>query len=361
MKLTQILQHQIQPQSSVMIVALSLVASLALISVQMHAYAEPGDLELSFDPGSSVDDAVLTTAVQNDGKVLVGGLFRSVHGALRTGLARLDADGSTDESFPGDLAGGSMSAYDIILQPDGKILVGGSFTNINGLARSHLARLEVDGSVDNSFLARLGDGTGVSVSKLALQSDGKIIIAGSFASVSGVSRPGLARLNADGSLDAAFLDGLSGPAGASITSITIQTDGRIIVSGYFETFNGVLRPYLARLNADGSLDASFLNSLAGPDYIVRAVGLQPDGRLVIGGRFSAVNGTNQPGIARLHADGSLDATFDSQASSLYSGPSRIVICPDNRTLISGCLSWVGNSSLEVMPFGNKQVRFILYF
>lgn len=361
MQPNQILQHQNQPGSSLMSMASGLVASLALMFTPMPAHAEPGDLDLSFDPGSSVDDAVLTTAVQNDGRVLIGGLFRSVHGALRTGLARLDADGSTDESFPGDLAGGSISVNDIILQPDQKILVGGSFTNINGLARGHLARLEADGSVDNSFLARLGDGTSVNVSKLALQSDGKIIVAGSFTSVNGVSRTGLARLNADGSLDPAFLDGMGGPAGATITSITIQTDGRIIVSGYFETFNGVARPYLVRLNADGSVDASFLNSLAGPDSVVRTVGLQPDGRLVIGGIFSAVNGTNQPGIARLHADGSLDETFDSQASSVYAGPFRIVVCPDNRILISGCLSWAGNSSLEgivrLNPDGSRDNSF----
>jgi uncharacterized delta-60 repeat protein len=305
--------------------------------------ANPSDVDPTFDAGSTIDNLVASCLVQADGKVVIVGSFKTVHGTFRTGLARLNAGGRTDESFPGALSGG---ASDCLQLPDGRMLVGGSFTQINGMERGHLARLHSNGTVDETFTALLSGGTTTGVGRIALQSDGKIIIIGNFTSVDGVPRAGLARLNSDGSLDETFLNGLSGPGAQTVTSVLIQPDGQIVVCGYFENINGVARPYLARLNQDGSLDETFLNGMAGPDYPTRALALQPDGKLIVGGFFNTFNGANHPGIIRLHPSGSVDESFSSVADALYGGPSRIAVYPDGRILVGGCLTWLGTPYSE---------------
>jgi uncharacterized delta-60 repeat protein len=308
--------------------------------------ASPSDLDPTFNAGSTINDSVFACAVQADGKVVIVGSFKTVHASFRSGLARLNVDGSTDESFPGALSGGYASAYDCITLPDGRILVGGNFTQINGVMRGHLARLNTNGTVDESFTTQIAGGTVTSVSKLARQSDGRIIIAGGFTSVFGVPRAGLARLHSDGSLDETFLNGLSGADGQTVAAILVQPDGQLVVAGHFETFNGVARPYLARLNQDGSLDETFLSSMAGPDFPARALALRPDGKLIVGGFFRAFNGLNQPGITRLNLDGSVDESFSSAASALHGGPNQIIIGPDEKILIGGCLRWAETLNAE---------------
>ena len=123
------------------------------------SYAAPGDVDLSFDPGSSVNGAVNAIAVQSDRKLMIGGSFTSVHGAMRSCLARLNSDGSTDPSFPSDL--GLVGKYYstpvvncVALQDDGRILIGSAFISTNGIARTNIARLNPDGSVDDSFMTQ---------------------------------------------------------------------------------------------------------------------------------------------------------------------------------------------------------------
>jgi uncharacterized delta-60 repeat protein len=115
------------------------------------------------------------------------------------------------------------------------------------------------------------------VQAFAVQADGKILIGGFFTTVNGVGQPRLARLNADGTLDSSFAsNGVSGP----VRSLLIQPDGRILVAGNFQGLNSTLRNNIARLTADGSLDNSF-NPGSGPDNAVVALLLQADGRILI--------------------------------------------------------------------------------
>jgi uncharacterized delta-60 repeat protein len=308
--------------------------------------ASPNDVDPTFDVGSTIDNTILACSVQADGKVVIGGMFKAVHETFRTGIARLNADGSTDESFPGMLSGGYSRAYDCVILPDGRILVAGDFTNINGATRVGLARLNSNGSVDETFSPQIAGSTETYVREIALQSDGKIIIAGTFTAVGGVPRPGLARLHGNGSLDETFLDGMSASGLEYVNAIVVQTDGQIVVGGSFETFNGAARPYLARLNQDGSLDGTFLNSMVGPNSITRVLALQPDGKLLVGGFFTTFNGSSQPGIVRIHSDGTVDEAFNSAAGSAIAGANQIIICPDDKVLIGGCLKWLGTPSWE---------------
>ena len=279
---------------------------------------KPGDVDVSFDAGSGIDGAVYAIVVQPDGKVLVGGDFTNIKGVLRNRIARLNADGSVDGTFdPG--TGPDNAVLALALQPDGKVLAGGAFYSINGVSRGRIARLNADGSLDGTF----NPGTGI-VFCLALQLDGKVLVGGSFTYINGVPRTSIARLNADGSVDDAFDPGtgLSGrympgdsiaydpdPLSPYLNCLAVQPDGKVLVGGQFTKINHVSRNGVARLNGDGSVDGTF-DPGTGANRYVKALALQPDGKVVVGGVFSTINGVSRRGIARLNRDGTVDGTFD---------------------------------------------------
>src|SRR5207248_2984893 len=136
------------------------------------------------------------------------------------------------------------------------------------------------------------------VNALALQPDGKVLIGGGFSNVGFLGRNRIARLNSDGSLDAAFLDGLAG-ANNTINSIALQPDGKVLIGGLFTSVNGVGRNRIARLTSDGSIDTTFQNGMSGANSSVFSIALQPDGNVVIGGDLTIINGVASDKVARL--------------------------------------------------------------
>ena len=299
--------------------------------------SNPGSLDASFNPGSGANYQLFTTAVQADGKIIIGGYFTAVNGTLRNRIARLNADGSHDTGFkPG--SGANSYVETLAVQADGKIIIGGQFTSVNSTERNYIARLNADGSLDASF--NPGSGANNYVWTSALQADGKIIIGGDFTTVNGIAHNNIARLNADGSLDASFSPG-SG-ASSSVRNIVLQADGKMIVGGYFTTVNGSARNNIARLNADGSLDTSF-NPGTGASHTVLTIIVQADGRIIIGGDFTSVNGTMVNGITRLNADGSLDASFNS-GSGTSSTVRSIVLQADGKMIIGGDFTMVNGTA-----------------
>src|ERR1043166_9177549 len=181
--------------------------------------------------------------------------------------------GTLDASFDprGGPDGGDI--YDIFTQSDGKILIGGAFTNFDGVSRPHLARLMPDGSLDPSFDPGTNFNNYVGVIKEL--PGGQILVAGGFTSVAGTDVHYLARLNNDGSLDPGFNAGVGG----AISHLKLLPDGRIVVAGGFEFVQDQLRHNIARLLPDGTLDTNFvagmeLNSIGGLD-------VWPDGRVVL--------------------------------------------------------------------------------
>src|SRR5262249_24554335 len=146
------------------------------------------------------------------------------------------------------------------------------------------------------------------VSSLALQSDGKVLLSGIFTAVNGAARNLVARLNTNGSLDATFNPG-AGP-NANVLRVAAQADGHVVIAGLFSTVNGTNRNHVARLNANGTLDLGF-DPGSGPDRYPYLLALQSDGKVLIGGGgFTNVAGTWRNGIARLNSDGSVDQSFD---------------------------------------------------
>ena len=276
--------------------------------------------------------------VQPDGKIIIGGAFLPYNSAGGRGIYRLNADGTLDATF---LSGSGVvgKVNTMAYQPDGKIIIGGPFSSYNGTPCPYIARLNTDGTIDMGF----DPGTGPSgeVNAIALQADGKIIIAGMFFNYDGTVRNKVARLNNDGSLDASFDPG-SGPTGSSsstILSIVPQADGKIIIGGDFTTYNGIARKRIARLNTDGALDTGF-NPGTGSNSVVRSVALQSDGRSLIGGDFTFVNGTSRNRIARLNTNGSVDTSFDPGDGA--GGASGTIQCialrPNGKILIGGWMS-----------------------
>jgi len=279
--------------------------------------------------GEGANERIYSIALQTDGKIIIVGLFTTYNGVSRNRIARINVDGSLDYSFdPGTGANGFV--YSAALQTDGKIIIAGIFTSYNGVSRNRIARLNTGGNLDATFDP--GTGADADIREIALQSDGKIIISGIFTSYNGTSRNRIARLNTDGSLDATFDPG-TGFNVAYAAAIAFQTDGKIIVGGYFTSYNGTGRNCIARLNTDGSLDATF-DPGTGASAAPEVIAIQTDDQILIAGIFTSYNGTSRNRIARLNIDGSLDATFDPGSGAnniIYS----LAIQTDDQILIGG--------------------------
>lgn len=264
-----------------------------------------GGLDTSFDSGSGADSPVLSLAVQSDGKVLLGGEFTSINGTNRNNIARLNSGGSLDTGFDPStgVSGAALSSVRAIaVQGDDKVIIGGSFTSVDGAAHTNIARLNSNGTLDGGFNPSVGvAGAGVlaGVYILTVQSGGKIVVGGDFTAINGNPRTNLARLNTNGTLDLSF-NPTNGPDFA-VNSVLSQANGKIVIGGFFTSVNGTARKYVARLNSDGSLDSSF-NPGLGPDDAVYAAALQADGKVLIGGLFTSFDATPRHGLARLHGD-----------------------------------------------------------
>jgi uncharacterized delta-60 repeat protein len=262
-------------------------------------------VDTSFVIGSGFDTSVTSFALQSDGKILVGGFFSSYSGVAKNRIIRLNTDGSVDNSFVIG-TGFSQAVRDISVQSDGKILVGGNFPTYSGVSKNGIVRLNTDGSIDNSFV--IGDGfTGDTlVYTVKIQTDGKILVGGQFTSYSGVSKNFIVRLNSNGSIDSSFVIGTG--FNNTTLSIALQPDGKILVGGYFTTYSGVSSNRIIRLNTDGSIDSSFS---IGTGFVgtIQTITLQSDGKILVGGSFSSYDGVSNNYIVRLNSNGSIDSSF----------------------------------------------------
>ncbi|MBU0568898.1 delta-60 repeat domain-containing protein [bacterium] len=206
----------------------------------------------------------------------------------------------------GDIGSMKRSVESIAVQTDGKILVGGTFATIGGYfsiiggkTRNYIARLNPDGTPDAGFNPNVNDG----IRSVVVQPDGKILIGGGFTKIAGKTRNYIARLNPDGTLDITFDP--SPNVNGSIHSIAVQPDGKIFVGGYSPSIAG---KKIARLNPDGTLDTTF-DPNVNAHFGIGSILIQPDGKVLIGGHFPTIAGLTRDNITRLNPDGTLDTTF----------------------------------------------------
>ena len=288
-----------------------------------------GNLDLGFGAGTSAGDIVNAIKQQPDGKILIGGNFKSYSDVFTRGVARLEANGELDTTF--DVGLGTSSNVNVIaLQPDGKIIIGGFFNSYNNIAIRNIARLNANGTLDTTFTSPLINSTGATLNCITLQSDGKIIISGSFSLV-GLPDRTIQRLNANGTVDTTFNQAQT--PNAQVRSITMQSDGKILIGGLFTSFGGVSRNFIARLNANGVLDLTF-NPGTGANNTVQSIVVQANDKIIIGGNFSFFNGVPRGRMARLNTDGTLDPSFIVTVIG-FGEVNKIVLTSTNKIIVGG--------------------------
>jgi len=304
-----------------------------------------------FFPGAGANGQIRALAYsRRDTALYVGGAFTSYDGITRRALAKVAVgqpgrnDGTPDAMFDAQIEGsvenGAPHVQTISVQPDGKILVGGSFARVLGEDRVNLVRLLPDGSLDAAFSPNPNG----PVNAIALQPDGKILIGGAFSSLNGV--PGfqrLARLNVDGSVDTGFVTGtgLNGP----VNAIAVNLDGDIFVGGQFTSygpFTGYNR--MIKLSSTGVLDRKF-NAAPGFDNEVNDICLRSTGSLLVSGYFSSVgnDALRSPAAAagrllQMNTGGAVDAAFNPAGSGANGPIIDAIALPNGDILVAGAFS-----------------------
>lgn len=238
-----------------------------------------------------------------DGGSYLYGFFNALDTVTkRAGIAKLSTSGALITSFAPNPGFYYISTFDNVYyhdircvcpQPDGQLIVAGNFNSFNGLStKKHLVRVTATGALDSTFNPSPNDACYV----IALQVDGKILIAGDFTSIGGGIRSQIARLNANGTLDTSF----EAIPNNSVYSIQTRLDGKILITGNFTQVNGLSRGGYALLNIDGTLTGDY--AALGADNYVAAGAIQNDGKIILGGRFTKIGATNQSYLARLTPD-----------------------------------------------------------
>jgi len=321
----------------------------------------PGGVDVTYSPFAGCNGDVYGLVLQTNNQLLVAGDYTMVNGVPRQRIARLNADGSLDNSFslPTSAMGAGDQIRALAVQSDGRIVVGGYFTNFNSVVMKRIARLNYDGSLDSQFNPGSGaDSPVYAVAETFVNGDRKIVVGGGFSLLNGRVVNGIGRLNDDGTPDTAFNAGGLGANGTVYALAVYPTNspfaGRVVIGGDFTQVNGINAGHIARLNADGSMDPTFTNASASDS--VRVIAIQPDGQILAGGLFTSVNGnTNFNHIARLNsADGSADSSF-TPGLGANDEVLSIALQTDNRMVLGGlftrCSGVTRNAITRLNPDG----------
>ena len=301
----------------------------------------PGSVDSNF-VASATGLYIRTATLQPDGKIIIGGDITSVNGQPRNNIARLNADGSlesTNTFNPG--TGPNNQVLSAVVQPDGKILIAGYFTAINGQSRNRIARLNADGTLES---AATFSASATGLYGALLQTNGKIVLWGLFTNVNGSARNRIARLNADGSLESTNTFNVGTGANDEIDGAALQADGKILIGGNFSSVNGQPRNRIARLNADGTVEstATFNPGTGVGGGRCFSIVPQADGKILIAGEFASVDGQPRGQIARLNTNGTVESTGTfNPGSGAQGGEVRsVVVQADGKILLGGFFTGV---------------------
>jgi uncharacterized delta-60 repeat protein len=269
--------------------------------------------------------------LQPDGKILVGGAFTNYAGSGLNNLVRLNADGTVDPSFNAGGTGPQHLVHDIALQDDGRIVIVGAFASYNGQLSANVLRLHPNGQRDYSFQIPYNS-INNAVNAVALQADGRVVAAGDFFLCYGNSQPYIVRFNTDGALDTTFVIG-SG-FNAPVHDLLILEDQRILCAGSFSQYNGSPSGHVALLTPGGPLDTSMALAPGFSGGAARALAQQPDGKILVGGSFTHHNGQPLGGLVRLNLAGQRDPSFTNPLY-LYGAVLALAVQEDGRILAGG--------------------------
>ncbi|MFZ0595766.1 MAG: T9SS type A sorting domain-containing protein [Flavobacterium sp.] len=309
-------------------ILLSLLLLPSLFQAQNAASADPGFIPATV--WNNYEKQVNDMALQSDGKIVIEATQYDYDTGWTRTIERLNADGSSDAAFKiltDNTANGHKCL--ILIQSDGKIILGSQFT-VAGVIKP-MIRLNTDGSIDTTF-----DTPALPTSSyiycLTLLPDGKLLVGND-------SSKKLLRLTADGALDTTFYD--EHPEIQSCRAVLVLPDGKLIVAGSMLDPGGAVTYYhIEKLNANGTIDPTFdiSTSFIGRNGYTSSLALQPDGKILVGGRFDTCDGNNSKSLARLHPDGSYDNTFTSPIYDTEPVVNDILVRPNGNILIGGNFS-----------------------
>ena len=306
--------------------------------INHNLFNEPaGSVDPTFAPSPGANSNIYAVALQADGKVVVGGDFNQLNGIDRLRIGRFETNGLLDTKFSSASLGVNGPVRAIVPQKDGRVLIGGTFSQVNSMPRNNISRLTSDGQLDTSFNPGSGtDGSVFAIAEAAMAGNPKIYVAGAFSLYAGNTCNGIVRLNTNGVIDATFMP--NGAANGAIYAVlpyptnSVNT-GKILVAGDFTTFNGVARVRITRINADGSLDESF-DPVSGANGSIRALALQPDGNIVVGGTFTSFNGASHNHVVRLNPNGAVDSSFN-EVPGANGSVYALALQVDGKILVAG--------------------------
>jgi uncharacterized delta-60 repeat protein len=342
------------------IVGGSFVITSPSYNAHIARFNSDGTLDQTFN-GTGISPLIKAIHVLPDDSLLIGNnagfgpiLFKSnpnnvIDNSFRDNLGSGFSGGSS-------ITGSFPAVFSIKTTATNKILVGGAFTGLNGASAGHFIQLNSNGTVDSTFKTALGTAANDYVKAIVVQSDGKILVGGGFSSFNGTSAGRLVRLNSDGTLDSAFMANIGSGFNVEVESIVVQPDNKILVSGGWATFNGVSRPRILRLNSDGTLDGTFNagGSWATPPRII----LLENGSVLVYGQKNS--GTSlSAGIHRLSSSGQLDTAFLQNAGTGIGSTGTAVAAhavaqADGKILIAGRItSFNGISSKHMVRIGGE--------
>ncbi len=272
----------IQPDQKVLV---------ATSSKELKRYNPSGSLDNSFQ-GATFDNHVNALCILND-KILAVGLFTSLNGISSNRIIKLNSNGTIDLTFnPGSGANNNILA--ILPDASGKVIIAGAFTQYDGNTANRLAKINSDGSFDNTF--NIGSGANDTIFCIAIQNDGKILAGGSFTTWNGTTKNRIVRLNSDGTLDPSF--NIGSGFNQKVNNILVLDDGFILVSGTFTAYNGTSRKKLALLAPNGMISPYF-NSEYGPNGLIYTMEKQSLNKIILGGDFTAYHNIGRNRIARI--------------------------------------------------------------
>lgn len=290
-----------------------------------------GTIDTTFNIGTGFSLGVDTVALQPDGKILVGSDFTSYSGSSKNdSITRINTDGTEDTTFNARFIGSNNLVYDIHIQDSGKILVGGDLTSYQYTGSSNFFSSFVTSSSTVNILQTTAPSTNGPVTSSLLLPDNKLVLAGSFTQYSGSSAIRLVRINTDKSLDDTFNTG-TGPNG-DVRALAVQSDGKLLIGGNFTEYSGSAINRIARINTDGTLDSSF-DIGTGANAFVWSIDLDSTEKIVIGGDFTNYSGSTVGRIVRLTNSGSLDPTFSPGTAG--STVRKVKVQSDDKILIGG--------------------------
>jgi uncharacterized delta-60 repeat protein len=251
----------------------------------------------------SFEGSVYAIAVAPDGKLYVGGDFTEYNGISVGRLVRLNRDGTLDTSF--NIGSGFNNlVYTLKVDNTGVLYVGGFFTTYRGVLNPYIIRLFPTGNKDTRFDNSGFDGN---INAIDIDKNGKIYVGGTFTSHKGITANHIIRLNSNGTKDTDFNNSIG--FNDWVYTLKVTNDNKLYVGGAFQSYKGIVNNRIIRLNSDGSRDTTFANS-QGFNNEVRALELDDAGKLYVGGYFTSYEGLTENRIIRLNPNGTKDEEFD---------------------------------------------------